>query len=178
MRAGQEQRAELNVDLSRDEVHGGRRAALVRDVDHVDAGDGGEQGAAEVGDAAGAGRTVVDASRLAPGVGNEFLDRFRGHRGMDHHHVGLARGLRDRRQVPEQVVRQLGVEPHVDRMARGDHGDRVAVRGRLGRDVHADSAVGAGPIVGDDRLPPALAQFLRYRARRNVGAATRRERDD
>ena len=49
--------------------------------------------------------------------------------------------------------------------------ERVAVGRRLGGELGADRAAGAGPIVDDDRLAEIGPELLRDRARHRVVAA-------
>ena len=62
-------------------------------------------------------------------------------------------------------------------MAHRHRRQRVAVAGRLGDDLARHHAIGAGAIIGDHDLAPALLHVLADRAGQQVGRAARRERD-
>ncbi len=71
-----------------------------------------------------------------------------------------------------RVVGHLAVQRLVDAVrAHGAHQQRVAVRRRLGHDVGADVAAGAGAVLHDELLAEGLGQFGRQRARQDVGGA-------
>jgi hypothetical protein len=55
---------------------------------------------------------------------------------------------------------------------------RVAVGRRLGHELGAERAAGAGTVVHDDLLAPGFAQLLRDQAAQDVGRAARLERHD
>ena len=89
--------------------------------------------------------------------------------GRIHDQDELSRGRqRDRRELAEQIVREVLVEDRVDHLARRRHEERVAVRRRLRRDLRADVAAGAGAVVDDDLLAELGRKAARRRcARRN-----------
>ena len=126
-----------------------------------------------------AGRSIGKLARLGLGQRDQLPDRLHRKVGIDDEHIRLRGHLADRREILQQVVRMLvALQGNVDGMTGGDHRQRVAVGGRLGHRVGADGAVTAGAVLHDHRLLPSLAQLLTYRARHDVGAAGRRERDD
>ena len=128
-----------------------RAAALERHVQHVDAGLQLEQLAAEVLEAADAGRGVLQLARLLLGERDQLLDRIHRQAGMDGDHVGPAGENRDRGERLERIVGQL-VEPGIDGMRHRDDQDGVAVLRRAGGKLGADHAAGAGAVVDHDLL--------------------------
>jgi hypothetical protein len=87
--------------------------------------------------------------------------------------------VRDRQEVGQRLVGQVGIQAGIDaeRAARHDH-QRVAVwRGHLavlgGRDTAAASLV-----LDDDLLLPLLRQLLGHQAREDIGSLSGRERHD
>src|SRR5438874_2665042 len=60
---------------------------------------------------------VVELSRIGPGVVDEFPHRPHGQRRANHQHVFHGADVRDAREVPDRIVRQLRIERAVDRVA-------------------------------------------------------------
>ena len=98
---------------------------------------------------------------------------------IDAENVGGHRRKRDRNEVLVGIVGQVLVQKLVggEDRRRGEQ-DGVAVGGRLFERVDPDDAVGAGPILDDNRLRPGLAQLVRNQARDEVERAARRKRND
>src|SRR6185436_13388651 len=97
-----------------------------------------------------------------------------------HQHERQLADERDRREGAVGVVGQPGVERRVDRL-RADVGDQqgVAVRPGLGHHVDADHPAGAAAVLDHHRRAlPELRQLGGHRARGDVGAPSRCERDD
>ena len=96
----------------------------------------------------------------------------RGLRRVHHQHVRHAGDERDRHEVLDRVVRHLRIERRVDRLrADRSHQQRVAVGRRLGDEVGAEVAAGAGLVLDDEGLAEGLAELGRERARQDVGRA-------
>ena len=89
-----------------EEVGHRRAAALVGDVDHVDAGALLEELAGEMSRAAHARRRIVDLAGLLLRERDEFGERLRRHARMHDHHVGKHDAHRDRRDVALRIVRR------------------------------------------------------------------------
>src|SRR5262249_33578968 len=81
-------------------------------------------------------------------------------------------GARDRREIAPDVVGEIEEDRRVERQrARSDREQRVAISRRAGDRLHADRAIGAGPVLHDDRLRPGFAELLRQRAGDDVARA-------
>ena len=102
-----------------------------------------------------------------------FFDRQR--RMHDQHH--RQRGdLGDRREILDRIERHLG-ERGIGGKGEGGDQQRVTVGRCLGDRRRPDAAAGAGTIVDDHGLRPALGEALRHQARDVVGGAARDERN-
>jgi hypothetical protein len=109
---------------------------------------------------------------------DELLHRFRGHARIDDEHVGIRDHRRDRDHVLG-LVRQALVERVIDRVGTDvAHQDRVAVGRRGEESLNADDARGARAVVDDDRLAELGAHLVGKKARRDVGRAAGRSRND
>jgi hypothetical protein len=110
---------------------------------------------------------------LALGVGDELLERLRGHGGMHDEHVGRSREQRDRREVPRHVERQVLEEELVHgEVARGREHQRVAIRLGARALGHADVAGSAGLVLHHHGLLPLLRELGAHGARQQVRDAT------
>src|SRR6185369_14222529 len=123
-------------------------------------------------------RAVGNAARLFPGQLDQFRRIARGKRRVRIQRHVEAREQHHAGQVLQCVVRELAAQERIDHVRAGDYSHRVAVGWRLRDRVGADSGVGAGLVLDDDRLLPALGQPLGHVARQRVGGAAGRERDD
>ena len=100
-------------------------------------------------------------------------------RRVHHQHVRNAGDERDRHEVLDRVVRHLRIERRIDRLrADRSHQQRVAVGRRLGDEVGAEVAAGAGLVLDDEGLAERLAELRREGAREDVGRPAGRERHD
>ena len=168
---------EHELRLAGEEVLHRRRAALVGDVHHVDAGHRLEELAGEMPGRAGRARAERERAGLRPRVVDQLAHRLHRQRGVDDEDVRHLRDQRHRHEVLLRVVRDLRVQARVDRVrAHRAHQQRVAVAGRLGDEVRADAAARAGAVVDDDRLAPRLLQLLRDAAAHDVERPAGRER--
>ena len=126
--------------------------------------------------AADAERRVVELARVRLRVGHQFpevVDRqFRIHQD----HFGREDQLRDRLDVLLRIEGQVFVKVGVERMARGNHADGVAVRRRLGAGVGADDGVGAGAVFNHQRLAGLLVEVPAQRTHQHVDARAHRQR--
>ena len=93
------------------------------------------------------------------------LTEFTGSVGIDHQHVRAGGEDGDRRERLDRIVGQL-VEPRIDRVRERDDQQRVAVLRRIGRDLGADDAAGAGAAVVDDHLLAEPLAEMRWRSAR------------
>ena len=89
------------------------------------------------------------------------------------------RHQRDRLEILERIVGELGVEERVHHQRAVDRQQqRVAVGLGLGHGLGADDGVGAGAVVDDDLLAEVLAHLLADQPAEHVGRSARRERHD
>ena len=168
----------LTLTTAADQV--GRRlaAAAIRHVGQLDARHREQLGREQVLAAAVARRGVVDLAGLAAGELDQLLHVPGRQRRMHHHDAGLSADQRDRREVVDRLVRQLGVQRRADGVGLRCQQQRVAVGWRPGHRLGADRGTRTGPVVDHHLLPQPLAQLLRHHAGRSVDRATRRERHD
>jgi hypothetical protein len=124
-------------------------------------------------------RGEVERAGLRLRKRDQFLDRPRGHVGMDDEHVLHGGDPRDRREILEHVVRELRVHVRIDNQIAVRRGKkRVAVRGRFCAGFHAEVARGARPVFDYYRLAPDRAELFADKSRHEIGRAAWRERDD
>ena len=110
-------------------------------------------------------------------MGNEFLEVRHRHDGCTTSIIGSEASLGDRREILDRIERSF-CSAGADRKGEGRDQQRMAVGRRLGDGRRPDRAAGAGAIVDDHGLPPALGEPLRDQARDVVGGAARHERND
>jgi hypothetical protein len=129
-----------------------------------------------MGDAPRPGRRVGEVLGFA--VRDQVRHRFEIGLRADHQHVLDVGDLRDRRELL-QVVGQIGEQGRVDGGITDRHQrDRVTVGRRLGDRRHGDIAVGAGAVLDDHALAPALRHAVGDDARERVRRAAGGEADD
>ena len=144
---------------------------------HLDARHGLEELAREMARGAHAGGGEGQAPRMRPRVGDEVEHALRRHRRMDDQQAFGLEHQRDRREIAHRVVGHRGKEADVDGVgAEAARDQRVAVGRGLGDRVGADVAPGAGAVLDQHRLSPALGHACADEARIEVGDAARRER--
>ena len=97
---------------------------------------------------------------------------------MQQEDLGQAADARHRRNVADEIVSKLLIKCRIDRIHRAGQEQRVSVSGRAHHGLCADVASGARSILGNEWLPKPLRQPLPHEAREDVGAASRRERND
>src|SRR5262245_19919837 len=109
-----------------------------------------------------------DARLILPGLAlakamNSGTDLTR-HCGIHLHDAGSAYESGHRRDIADEIERELVVERGVDRVGRGDPEQRVAV----GRGAHhhfgGNVGIGARPVLDHDRLAEPLSQPLAQEA--------------
>ena len=145
---------------------------------HLDARHQPEQFTRQMARRAGAGRgekqfKAVRARRL-----DQFTDRFDRQRGCDHHQARPAAQRCDRGKIAQAVVGQLRVERRVDRKARRNHQQRVAIGIGVRGKFAADDAVGAAAVVDDQGLSPRLVQMRADQSCLHVARTTGAEGHD
>ena len=97
---------------------------------------------------------------------------------MHDEHVRRGRDARHRSEIAHEIVLEVRIEAHADRIGDGHQEQRIAVGRRFRRDLGPDGRSGAAAIVDDDLLPERFGELRRHDARHRVGAAAGRERDD
>jgi hypothetical protein len=161
-----------------EEIGEGRRAAAIGHMEQIDSGHRFEQLAVKMRRAADTGRRHQELARIGLGKGDQLRDRLHRSRRFDHHHAGAVHHPGDRRDVANDVEAQIVVEPGAEGIHRGDHEQRVAVRGsadhRFGREI----AAGAGTIVDDERMAQPGRQPIGDDAREQIGRAAGSRADD
>ena len=172
------QGVEHDRDVPRKQARDCTGRSLVRNMQHLDARRRLEELRGEVLRRSDTGRTVRQLARVGLGIGDEFLERVRGDRGIERDRHRSRRHLLDRSQVPDRIVGHVAIQAHRHHQrVRGDQ-QGVAIRRRLDDHVGADVATRARAVVDDDRLPPAFRQLLPDCAREDVHAGPRSEGDD
>src|SRR6266852_2474951 len=78
---------------------------------------------------------------------------LRRQRRIDDQHVRRGGGERDRREVPDRVVRNFLVKHGIEREGARHHEQRVAVRRRAGDGFDADHVACPGLVLDEERLP-------------------------
>ena len=156
-----------------------RRDAVVRDVHDVDARQAFQQLPGKVRPAAVARRRVVERARFRLRERDQLGQRFRAHRRVHDQHVRDRRQHGDRRVILRRIVRKLRVERRRDRqVADRRKRQRVAVRRRLGAQLHADVAAGTGLVLDDEWLVECLREPVAGHSRERVGGTSGRKRHD
>ena len=171
--------AHIHVDASRQQVGHRRSAALVRNMNDIDAGALLEEFARKMSGAADARGSVGEDARVFLRQRDKFAERLCRHFGMNHDDVGKYESHRNGCDVALRIVGK--VLHHVRRDGhRSDRRqmDRVAV-GRRHRDLLCrDVAARARFVLDGHRLTDVLGELLRDDPRRCVRAAAWREADD
>ena len=124
-------------------------------------------------------RRIVDLARASSGERDELPDALRRQAGVRAHAARAARDQRDRREIPDAVVRQLSAHLWRDRERPGITAEQGVAVGRRFRDgFGADHAARAAPVVDDDLLAVGGGQLLPRPSRVRVGRTAGRERND
>ena len=125
-------------------------------------------------------RTKAHLARVGAGVVHQFLQGLGRVVGVDHQHVHVRHGHRQRREVLDRVVADaLTVQRRVDGVgAGGRQADGVAVGRRLGQRLHAHAAAGTAAVLDHHRLAQRDLQLLRHRAGEDVGRPAGRKGHD
>src|SRR5579872_3965576 len=106
-------------------------------------------------------------ARLRNDMGKGLERRVRAHQ----ENVRRGRQPRNRREIPERVVRQFRVEKRIGGVTARNHDQRVAV-GRGGNEgLGSNHAAGAWPVFDNDRLTPFLRDRVPQGARENIDPA-------
>ena len=179
MRRGRSRGIYDHRDLSRHDVDEGRAAAFVRDVHHLDAGLLGKDRHRQMRRrAVAAGRIGQLAGTCLRGV-DDVLHRLEQQAGTRRHHHRRGREQRHPGEILDRIVTGIGIKlrRHCVRSHRRHHEGVAVGRGtRRQRDAYGRSR--ARPVVDDQLLSPAFADFRRQQARDRVVAAARRVRHD
>src|SRR5262245_288659 len=103
---------------------------------------------------------------------------MRRNRRMDDQRIGTDRDIDGRREILADVIGRGFVDRDSKRKATRRVEERIAVWRRANYGLAADNAGRARPILHNERLIPALAEFLRQHSGHHVDAATRGDRND
>src|SRR5262249_36813079 len=125
-----------------------------------------------MGRAADARRCKGERSWIAFCVCDQVWNRLSRNRGVYRQDRSGAADARDRGHVADEIEIELLVERRIDRAARTDHEERVAVRRCLHHRLGADVAAGARPVVDEELLTKTLRQPLAEEPRDDVGPPT------
>ena len=170
---------EEDIDAAAQQVLIRRLRAAVRDVRQRGAGQVPECRGQHMLARAVAGRGIGQLAGVGAGEGHQF-----GQGGLRqvlarHQRMAVRDGQADRLEVAQAVVRQVAVQPHVEREVADRTGEqRIAVGRRLGRQVGAHQRARAGPVFDHHRLAELLRQPLGQHPRDKVETAARRLRHD
>jgi hypothetical protein len=127
--------------------------------------------------AADAGRAVPQGIGLGLGERDELLRILDRHRWMAHHDARHLCEVGDKREVPEQIEVELGIQRRIDCVGDRRHEQRVAIGRRFRRHFSRNIGAGTRAVLDDHLLAPRLVQFLPHRARQHVRRAGRRVTD-
>ena len=122
-------------------------------------------------DAAGSSGSVVELAGIAPGVGDELLERARRQRRFHAENVGARAEDADRDKVLLQIVVRLLDERRNDDLRRRSEQQGVPVGGGMGDAGGADRTARAGDVLNDDGLAELRSKALADDACHGVGIA-------
>ena len=103
------------------------RRALERHMHDVDGRAIGEIGHGQMGGAANASRSIVQATGIRLGVGDEFSDRLRGQASVDEQDIGAIAHMGDGGEILHGIEGRLAVERGADGVAGGRHQKRGSI---------------------------------------------------
>ena len=109
---------------------------------------------------------------------DQFLHVVRRERRIHHQDVRRRHRQCDRGEIPDRIIRQLGIEARIDDEARSHDEQRIAVRRGLCGGGGADVAGPGGQVLHVERLAPDLGQRLREDVRQHGRGAAGCERHD
>ena len=163
---------------ARQQIADRQRTALVGHVDGLRADLLAQQLRLQVRQRAGALRSEVDVAVPGLDPAHELGDRPGRHVGIDDQHVRRVGDQADGNEIAREIGLGVGVEVAGDGLrGHGAQEEVVAVGGQARRDVHAQGAAGAGPVVDHHALRELVAQLLADQPRQDVGGAGGRIRD-
>ena len=117
-------------------------------------------------------RAVVKRARLRPCERDEIVYGLHRNRRMHDEHVGRARDERDRREVSDRIVGQIGLKERQNPEVLPVYRQRVTIRRSLGDDLDSDEA---DTVIYDQRLTESTRDPLRDESRsRRSGRPARR----
>ncbi|MNT08440.1 hypothetical protein D3C72_1431830 [compost metagenome] len=179
MRHRRRQVVELGVHLTRDHIIERRARAAIRHVHHVGLGQGLEEFAVQVADAARAGRGIGVLARVRLQQGDELGQVLGRHRRVYRQHVRHVHQVGDGHEILERVVGVLGVGRRVGgHGADGGYAQGVTVRGGARDGVRADGPTAAAPVFHHNGLPELAAQAFGHDAGNDVGGAAGGKRNN
>ena len=172
------ERGKRHVHLTAEQVGDHRRSALVGHMHGVDAGLGLEQFTRQMLHAAIAWRADAGTAGLRLDPLEQLVQILGRYLGAGDEHQRNRGGERDRREVLDRVVVQLGVETGADGVRGRGLEQRVAVRRRLGHVLRAHRGACARAVVHDHGLAPLGAELVGNHAADHVSRAARWIRHD
>ena len=164
-------------DVSAREVLHGAGGARVRNVCQVDLRRQLQQLHGEMLRRASTGGSIVDFARLAARKCDQLRERGDVERRMNDQRKNSRRDLRDRREALFRIVGDRAIKARIHHKRIDGHQKRLAIRSRARRGLRADVATRTRLVLDDDRLIPALPQFLTEDAREQIGPCAWRERN-
>ncbi len=122
---------------------------------------------------------VIGLVRIGLQPGDQLRDAVRRMRFVDHHHHRVVRDLRDRDEIPHDVVGQAVPDRSADRHRAGRGAqERVAIGRRLRDRVWREPPARARFVLDQECAAELCLQPLRDDARDRIGAAAGAEADD
>src|SRR5262249_6915272 len=126
-----------------------------------------------------AARRHADLAYITFGVSDELGNRASWNRWMHYHNVGLAADGRDRRDVPNKIETEIGVECGVNCIRGANLQKRIAIGGGLHDRFGGGIAGSTRPVLDYELLSKSLRQPLTHEACHDVGSpASRKANDD
>jgi hypothetical protein len=169
---------EHELDVARQELDRGWPGATEGHVDELGAGELGEPHRREVRRLADAVIAAGELARIGAQMGDQFRDRVRRHRRVQHQHVRPADHVRDRQQTLGTVL-QVAEQGIGDRLwADVAQQDGVAVRPGAHHLHGADGAAAARLVLHHRVLVPARLQVRCEQPRHDVGGSAGRSGND
>ena len=178
-RQARAERSEGDVDAAFGKVDDRLRGRTVRNVIELDAGHVREHLGREMRDAAEPYRRIIQNAGLRFRQREQLTHVL--HRQLRRHRqrIGHDADHRDRREILDRIVDQLGVDDGVGDVRGGRrHAERVAVGRGLGDRIGADGAAGAGAVLDHDGLPEPFAELGGDQPSDHVDRRPRRQRDN
>ena len=164
-------------DVSAREVFHGAGGARIGNVGQVDLRRQLQQLHGEMLRRSPAGGSIVDFARLAAGKRDQLRESADVERRMHNKRKNARRDLHDRHEALLRIVGDRAIKARIHHKGIDGHQQRLAVGSGARRRLRADVAARTRLVLDDDRLIPALPQFLAEDAREQIGPCACRKRD-